>query len=237
MDHQEMDPRPETEIPSLPKRILQLFFAPTQLFDALREKPVWGGALLVTALFVGGSMGLIPTEVWDSWWDEAMVAGGFDPEEIDLPGEATRIIMMVTVFLGSLIGTLIVAAVMKLVFGMLMRGDGSYRHYLSVVSHAAILGGVGYLVATPFRIAAGDPLMPLGVGALTPFIPEGFTLRFLQGMDLFGLWATVLSAIGVTRIDRERSFAAALAVLLGLQVLGALWGASAGGIEAAGTLE
>ena len=65
MNHTEMAEAQDAPIPSLPSRIVKVFFSPGQLFEALRNNPAWGGALLTAALVVAVSMAAIPIDVWE----------------------------------------------------------------------------------------------------------------------------------------------------------------------------
>ena len=52
-----------------------------------------------------------------------------------------------------------------------------------------------------------------------PFLEEGFLLRFLNMMDLFGLWGFAILAVGITKVDPRRSFGGTFGILLGIWVV------------------
>ena len=110
-----------------------------------------------------------------------------------------------------------------------MGGEGSFRHYLSLTSHSALIVMLGTLVTIPMKISQADPELTLNLGTLAPFLEEGLASRFLGAMDLFGIWAAIVVAIGVTKIAPRISFAAALGGTLGITVVFSLFGAWLGG--------
>jgi hypothetical protein len=66
----------------------------------------------------------------------------------------------------------------------------------------------------PLKLAQGDPSLTLSLGTFAFFLDEGYPLRVLKMLDLFGLWAYVVMAIGVTKIDPKRGLGSALGFFL-----------------------
>ncbi len=50
-------------LPSLPSRLVQVIASPGALFDVLRQRPAWGGAVLLGALLLLLGAGLTPPEL------------------------------------------------------------------------------------------------------------------------------------------------------------------------------
>ncbi len=71
----------------LPVRFVQVFFSPGELFSALREKPVWFGAMAVVAVLVGVGVALIPTEMWVEFSRNQMLERGQE-----VPAGFTRVV-------------------------------------------------------------------------------------------------------------------------------------------------
>ena len=63
-------------VPSLPQRILQVFFSPGELFAALKGNPVWFGVLLVGGIIAAASVAFIPTDVWVEMTRTQMLEAG-----------------------------------------------------------------------------------------------------------------------------------------------------------------
>ena len=71
-----MDDATPVNLPPLPKRLLQVFFSPGELFEDLRENPVWFWTLLVVGLLVGLSLVLIPVDLWIEFSRSQMIEQG-----------------------------------------------------------------------------------------------------------------------------------------------------------------
>ena len=53
-----------------------------------------------------------------------------------------------------------------------------------------------------------------GLGTFAFFLEDGYLLRFLSFLDLFGLWGWALVGLGVAKIGRKDSWAPAAAIVL-----------------------
>jgi hypothetical protein len=204
-----MEAEAPSPIPSLPTRLLQVFFSPGELFAALRGNPAWFGALAVAAVLVALSMYLIPADLWMQMArEQAIQAGG------EAPPAAATAIMRVFGILGAGIGlfiwAFIMAGILTLFFRFFFGDEGSYKQYRSVVAHALVIGALGSLLLTPLRIMQGNVQLTLNVGTFFSFLEEGYLLRVLKMLELFGLWGMVVMAIGVTKMDPRRSLGSAL---------------------------
>ena len=72
---------PQPEIPGLARRALDTFFSPGKVAEALAQKPVWAGALILGGLLVILQTALIPVEVWEATFREAALERGGDVPE------------------------------------------------------------------------------------------------------------------------------------------------------------
>jgi hypothetical protein len=120
------------------------------------------------------------------------------------------------------------AGALALLFSVLLRGEGRYLQYLSIAAHASLIAAVGTLAAAAVGLAGGTE--PRGITpALLPLAaPGSFPYRLLAGLDLFTIWSLLVAALGVSLVNRRRSFASAAAVLLGVYAAVALGIAAVG---------
>lgn len=217
---------PETDpavLRPLPVRFGQVFFSPGELFSALREKPVWFGAMAVVAVFVGVGMALIPTEMWVEFSRNQMLERGQEvPAGFQSTGGIVRIISVVGAVIMTPVMMFVLAAIVTGIFSFLLGGEGSYKQYLSVVAHASIITGLSTLLLAPLKISQGDPTVTLSVGTFFSFLGDGYVFRALKMLDLFALWSYGVMAIGVTKMDPRRSFGFALTIFLGFALAFAL---------------
>jgi len=208
---------------SLPTRLLKVFFAPGEVFEAVRAKPVWFGALGMAGLFVALSMVLIPGEIWiESMRAQAAEQGTEMPGFMSSAGPVFRLASAASAMIGTFLWAFLLAGIVTLVFAFLFGDDGKYRQYLSVVSHALFIGAVGALLLIPLRIAQGDPSLTLNLSTFLPFLEEGYSLRVLKLLDLFGLWSYLVMAVGVTKIDPRRGMGFAVSFFMAFAVVFAL---------------
>jgi len=212
-----------TVLPSLPKRIVQVFLSPGELFSALREKPAWGSAMVVVGLLVGVALVLIPPELWVEYSREQMMQRG---QEIPAGFESAGTIMRITSILGGVIATpimmFILAGIVTFVFSFILGDEGRYTQYLAVVAHASFITALGSLLLVPLKIAQGDPTVTLNLSTFVGFLEEGYVFRVFKLLDLFALWSYFVMAIGATKIAPRRGLGSALTFFMGFALVFAL---------------
>lgn len=213
-------------LPSLPVRLFKVFFSPGELFEALRFKPVWFGALAVGALLVAVSMAIIPMELWEGMlreqaMEQSMRTGQPVPDNFGATSNIVRVFSIIGPLITIFIWAFLFTGIVTFLFAFIMGDEGTYKQYLSVVSHGMFIGAVGGLLITPLRIIEQDIQLTLSLGTFFAF-GEGYFSRAMRMMDLFQLWASAVMAIGVTKIYPRRSLKSALVVFFGLAVLVAL---------------
>ncbi len=218
-----MDNSVPLAFPSLPKRLVQVFFSPGELFTALREKPAWFGALAVCAILSVTAVVLIPVELWvEVARNQLIQQGGEVPAGFESSGSIIRVFGVLAAGIGFFIMAFVLAGIMKIFFSFLFGDEGRYVQYLSVVAHASIISALAALLMVPLRLSQGDPSATLSLGTFAFFLEEGYPLRVLKMLDLFAFWSYAVMAIGVTKIDPKRSFGFALTFFLAFALAFAL---------------
>ena len=205
----------ESPLPSLISRLMQVILSPIVLFDGLSRRPVWGGAVLLGSLLVFLGVALMPPELALATLRERLVEQGQSMP----PGLESRLGM---IRIGGAVGASFAwvilmgffAGVVTVVFAFLLGHEGNFRQYLAVVSHAHLISAASVIVLLPLRIATQDAQVLLSLGSFAFFLEEGYLLRMLSRVDLFGLWAWVLVGLGVSRIGRKESWTGAAILVL-----------------------
>ncbi len=211
----------QTPIPNILVRFMQVFVSPAALFDALRERPVWLDALIVTIVVSLLVQFMIPAEMMR----EAIMSGlaaDASPEQV----EATEKIVGFTRSFGwimAIVSTLalfaFLAGLLKLVYGVLLGGAVTFKQMFSATVHAQLINTAGALVTLPLIRATGDLRSTLSLHLLAPDLERGsWLLAFLQGLSLFGLWTMVVLGIAVSRMSAKVSATSAITLLIGLYV-------------------
>lgn len=207
----------QASIPSLPVRVVQVFTSPGKLFDALKERPVWLGVLVVL-IVVGVVAGfLVPEEAWRSMIADQMPPDA-DPEQIE---GTVRFWSTVGPVLGVIltpVSIALVAGLLILAYNVVLGGEASFRQLFSATTHAYVILTVGGLVGLGLLAATGEQQV-MSPALLLPEMGEGYLARFLERINIFALWTIVVLGIAVSRIYPKRSAGGGIAYLLVLYLL------------------
>ena len=209
-------------LPSLPVRAGQVIFSPEKLFLALQAQPVWFWTMVATVVLASATVFFIPEEAWTNLVREQMLERGASPDDMPNMGAGFRVAAVVGGAVSIFLFEVLIACFTFGLFVFLLGDQGAFKQHLSIVAHAGIITVVGAFVALPLRISQLDPQLTLSVGTLFPFIPEGYLYSVLQSLDLFALWAAVLTGLGVSLLDARRSWGSAATATIGLSVVFAL---------------
>lgn len=221
----------DSGLPPLPKRAVQVFVAPGELFDRLREDPVWLDVMiLVVALSVAYTL-LLPEELLR----EAMMQQapeGADPGQMEQMAGWMSWFRIVAAVVGPLFGAAVVAGVAHLVFTLVLGGRSTYRQLFSATAHMMLVPTVGTLVTLPLILSTGDMQTTLSFHLLFPGLETGtFAFRLLRGLNVFGLAGAAIMGVAVSRLYDNRSLGPAISVMIviyvGYVALGALMGGMA----------
>jgi hypothetical protein len=189
------------------------------VFQALRDKPVWFGALAVSAAVLFLSTVFIPTDVWIEFSRAQIIESGQEvPAGFEAGGALVRIVSVIVGPIAFFVMAFIISGVITLIFSIILGDEGRYSQYLTVMAHASIISSTGALLLLPLKLAQGDPSVTLNVGTFAFFLEEGYLYRVLKMIDLFGLWSFAVMAVGVSKIDPRRGFGSALTVFMLLAV-------------------
>ncbi len=207
------------EIPALPVRLAQVVFSPGALFERLRERPVWLGALLTLVVLSVGANLLIPEELIRQLVMEQMPDDA-DPSAVETALRIAGIMRLIGPIVFPPLLAVFLAAVVLLIYNLLAGGEASFAQAISSTSHVLFIPTLGGLLTVPLMLAAGDAQVTLGLHLLVPGLDsEGFAYNFLHGLNFFGIWAAVVLGIAVSRIYRRRSAGSPIALFLSLYVV------------------
>ena len=218
----------EHGLPSLPVRIVQVFVAPAQLFDALRRRPAWTGAILG---LIGLGIGLqfltpivVPEEILRRAAEARIadfVPAGTDPAVLEQQIDAAVSPGAVGIVAGPIIATPIflalIAGLLLIAFNVVMGGEATFKQLFSAAAHAMYIATAGGIVAIVL-MAVGAEVTTLSPGLLLPEM-EGFIGRFLNGINIFSVWTCGVLGVAVSRFYPGRSVAAGATYLLVLYLL------------------
>ncbi|MBD0320137.1 MAG: YIP1 family protein [Gemmatimonadetes bacterium] len=227
------EPAASTEPGSLGRRILDTFFAPGELFARFGATPPWVDVLLISAVLATLAMALIPGEVLLNMAREAIAQmepaqrRAMKPETM---ANISRYTGPIGVFIGTFLSAFLLAGVLKLVFGVMMKGEATFAQYRAVMSHAALISALGTLATLPVWIMTGDMTTQLSAALLAPDLPKGLVSTLLASLNVFYIWWLAVVAVGVSVVNRRISVVTAGAGIFGIYfAIAAVAGLFAGG--------
>jgi hypothetical protein len=199
-------------LPNLLTRFFMVFVAPGELFNQLKITPKWLGAFLLVLVLTGAATSLLLPEEMVREQVTQSVSADASPEEIagvekvadffaSPAGRALSTFLNMAVV--ALFFTIYIGIIM-LVFNVFMGGEASFKQLFSFGSHASLISSVGALVTVPLKIAKEDMRAGLNLGLLSP-VDTGFLNNFLTGLDIFAIWATIVLALGLSKLYTNRS--------------------------------
>lgn len=222
---------PAERPPSLWEDLLELFYAPTAVFERRRETPAFGLALIVfTVAIVGLSFAFkgMMEPVFDAEFKRGMAQAmkqnpKLTPEMMEQGKEMGKKFMVVGIALYGLLAPLIMGLVLWVV-GKLVESKADVGQSIMVMTYAmfprvleAVVNAIQMLFLPEDGITSRYDLT-LGVARFLDVSTASPLLVALVGrVDLFTLWVTAIAAIGIKvvgRIPPARAIIAASAVWL-----------------------
>lgn len=202
-----------------PKRIVEVFFSPGRLVEALARHPFWAAALVLGAVIAIVQVLVIPAHVWDAMIREQMMARGQDASAFPGSNSLVRIAALVGGTFFYFVMALLTAGIVTVVFAFVLGDEGRFKQYFSIMTHALLIPAIVGLALLPLKIAQSDLRLTLNVGTFLFFLPKGYLLKWATMMDLSMLWAWLVVAQGAHAVDPRRSFGSAAGVTMGIFVV------------------
>lgn len=201
--------------PNLAVRVGLLLVSPGELFERLRERPVWLDALLLlVVLNVVGSLAL-PDDLLRQMAQSGLPADA-DPAALEGSLGFIRTSTLVGAVVFTPLWAVLVAGYLLVVYDVVLAGEAGFRRLFSAWAHALVVLALGGMLSLLLMIARGEIGAVLALHLLVPGLESGgWWYRFLRGLDIFGLWTAVLLAIAVSRVYPRRTVRAAAAFLIG----------------------
>lgn len=216
-DQEEEWPEEKAPLRPLPQRLLDAIVSPGRMARTVADNPRWAGALLVCAVLIALSIALTPTEVFEEMQRRVAISSGRPIPELS---ENARRMFRIFSVVGSLVSFTVIsfigAGLTTFIFAFVLGDEGTYRQYLAVGVHAAVIPTVAALLYVPLRVSAGDPRAGINIATFLFFLPDGFVYNVFSSMDVSQIWSSLVVAVGIHAIDRRRSFASAAAIQLGI---------------------
>lgn len=231
--------------PSVWEDLLEIFYAPTAVFERRRETPAFGLALLIYATLIVGlffAFKDMMAPIFEAEFDRSMAqAMRQNPQLTEEQMQAGRAIgekfMVVGIAFYGLVIPLLLGVILwfagkmvesKAEIGQIMMVS-TYAFYPRVVE--AIINAVQVLIIPESAVTSRFSIS-LGLGRfLNAETANPLLLAVLGRVDVFTIWITVLMAIGLSvmgKVSLSRAAVAAGAVWV-IGAIPAIWGAVGAG--------
>ena len=211
--------------PGLFARIIGVIFSPKETFAAVAARPKWFGAIAIAVVIIGvAQFVLLSSDVGKDLALEQNVKfmealGQTISDEqysaMERQMEYAKYTGPVATMIFTPVIMLLTAGLMHVMFGLVGGGNGTFKHVYAISAHAAIISALQVVFTTIVTLAAGR-----SSGAnLSVFVPTiedtTFAYKFLSYIDLFYLWSTFITAVGLGVLYKRRTGPIAM-VLLGI---------------------
>jgi hypothetical protein len=230
----------ETTAPAGPEqglfsRAIGVVFSPGETFQHVVRRPRPVGVMFLACLIVGLATGLPQlTErgriaVLDAQVQqiERFTGQPVTPEmyaQLERQAGVGAYMAMVFTFIMLPFMTLVIAAVLWVVFNAILGGTGTFKAVLAVIAHTQIIAALGAVAALPIQYVQGIQSMagPFNLGALLPMLdPGSFLAMFLGGISVFALWQIAVAAIGLGVLYNRRASRIATGLIVAYLLLAA----------------
>jgi hypothetical protein len=232
----------QTRSKSFFERATDLFAAPTELFDNIRDTPpthsTWVIPLLIFCLAAVGMYFFLLTNdaivgqiqgIMDKQFEKALAEGRMTQAQADQAAQFMnpsspwpKLIQSVSVVLLSAAMLFVMALLYWLVGKFVMKGDAPYMKVVEVVGIVLLVGALGKVVGGLMSYASSSIFADASLSFfVAEFDPENKLHVFLSACNVFTFWSLGLVALGLARLFR-RDFPKVLVLVLALWALFAL---------------
>jgi hypothetical protein len=150
--------------------------------------------------------------------------------------EAQLPTQIITTFIATPIGVIVMMLISALVCFAIFRimgGEGKFKAYLSVVSHANVITVLYTLLLIPITYITGTMSLTSSITSLSTLVSKDAVspvlYSILNSIDLFSIWYYVVAAIGMAAVSKlkKRNVYIVVAVLFVISTIIAIYSAQA----------
>jgi hypothetical protein len=213
---------------SEPERVIDTFTAPSKTFtDILRNSSFWGPLVIMILVSILFSFGVQQKVGWEKAFENTMRQSPKNEEKLAQMSDnakATAAKFTGIVSYCYTVPILIITAIISLLYWVTINfgfgGTAKYGQIFAVSMYANLVMNIKYLLATIALFAglAPDSFLqqnPVGTNIGYYLPPDGpkALLTLCTHIDIFEIWALILSVIGVSVVSKVSRGKAAAAVV------------------------
>jgi len=222
-------------------RMIRVFFAPSETFEAVRQRSGWldwfAPVVLVVVVSLVAAQIAMPVIQRTS---EEVLQEQFknmpEAQRQEMIGKMqgiSQISTLVVIPVGAFALLFIIAGVLLLVSRYGLGGQVAYGQMLAVWGYSSLVGIAAAVVRTPLMLAKDTAMVHTGLGIFaSEEMLKTFPGRLLAGVDLFLFWQICIAAIGLAVLSGSSTRKA----LVCLVILWGLWLVIQAGLGGLGSL-
>lgn len=219
---------PQAEM-SVVGRILRVFYAPSETFEAVAEQRSaadWLVPTIVVAAVIFVSTYLTSPIYVAEAMEQIREQTPAEQPSAEGTGDAIRISGLIAAPVMTFVMLFIGAAIYLLV-GKLLGGLLGYGHCLALVAYTSLISILQHIVKTPLVLANETMDVQIGLGMfLSEEARQSFGGHLLSLIDPFIVWMIVIAGLGLSivgQIERSRAYAGVAAITLIFLAIGAFF--------------
>ena len=185
--------------------IMDVYFAPSKVFAALKEKPQWLTPLIIVLVVVALAAALTVNFSRDeiaARQEEALRERGLSEEEME---RAMQFTSGPVILISSAVSATIFTVVLMLLFAMIINlfiplfgGESGYKTVFSVICFSSLVLVPSAILKLILIAITKSPYMTTSLVLLAPGLAkETFAYKLLAGLDFFVIWEMILVALGI----------------------------------------
>jgi hypothetical protein len=184
---------------------MDIYFAPSKVFKALKEKPRWITPFIIVLVVVALTAALTVNFSRDAIMarqEEAMIERGLTEEQME---QARQFTSGPIIMISSAVGALFFTAVILLLFALIINlfiplfsGESGFKPVFSVICYSALIAVPAAILKLILIAITKSPFVTTSLALFVPNLAkESVTYQFLSGFDFFIIWQMILVAMGI----------------------------------------
>lgn len=186
--------------------IFNIYFAPSTVFNGLKEKPQWITPFIIILVVVAATAAVTVTltrETIIARQEEMFEERGMTQEQIE---QAKQFTSGPAILISSILSGVIFTALLLLVFALvtnlfipLFGGESGFKKVFSVICFSALVMVPAAILKLIMIAMTKSPFVTTSLALAVPNMAKtSFLYQLLAGFDFFVLWEMILVAMGIS---------------------------------------
>jgi hypothetical protein len=186
--------------------ITDIYFAPSKVFNAIKEKPQWITPFIIVLIVVAVTAVVtvsLTRETIVARQEEVFQERGLSEEQIE---QAKQFTSGPAIVISSAVSALIFTSILLLIFALvtnlfipLFGGESGFKTVFSVICFSALVTVPAAILKIIMIAITKSPYVTTSLALLAPNLAKtSFVYQLLAGFDFFILWEMILVAMGIS---------------------------------------